>query len=503
MPRPLLALVPVTALLLGMRPAVAQTLVPGGGPARSDCYGEFLAPAPNRGTSGIDCQDGDPACDLDRVANGTCALAVGVCVHQENLDRCVPRSVQRVRLRAKPRRIQRALPVPLPTPPPTPVSIATCGSDTVVSLPLRRDRRGRQRASKRITLRLVTTASGSPRQDKDRLRLRCVPNAGAGRCGANPAGGPGELRLVTAGTGTDLDLGWTGNAHNLGVVANAALRVCLADCGATATPQCTAREADSAAVNAPTFGAPAPLLAADVPVCIVTRFGAPPVAGVRADIDSGAAAGTLNLVAEFYRTSRTQVCPRCSGPAPGDVGLCDSGARRGRACVTAGSAQVPGADGDPAYALSPDCPPAGMAAGAVSLSVPLTTDVATLAGPDPCGAAQDDACGGACGATCTGSACVSTVNGQCLDVRGGLGQLCCTTDTARPCFATAGGAPLVRLGSATAPVPPFGDPSYPKVGGLTLVGVFCAPASGSALVDALVGLPGPGALVLPMAAAWL
>jgi hypothetical protein len=49
MPRLLLALIPVTALLFGTRLAVAQTLVPGGGPAKSDCYGEFLAPAPNRG----------------------------------------------------------------------------------------------------------------------------------------------------------------------------------------------------------------------------------------------------------------------------------------------------------------------------------------------------------------------------------------------------------------------------------------------------------------------
>ena len=61
-------------------------------------------------------------------------------------------------------------------------------------------------------------------------------------------------------------------------------------------------------------------------------------------------------------------------------------------------------------------------------------------------------------------------------------------------------AATARVGRT--PAPPFGDPSYPKVGGVTLVGTFCAPASGSSLVDAIVGLPGPGAIVLPMATAW-
>jgi hypothetical protein len=45
----------------------------------------------------------------------------------------------------------------------------------------------------------------------------------------------------------------------------------------------------------------------------------------------------------------------------------------------------------------------------------------------------------------------------------------------------------------------LGDPTYPKAGGLTLAGAFCAPASASAFVDVLVGLPGPAAIVLPMA----
>jgi hypothetical protein len=114
----------------------------------------------------------------------------------------------------------------------------------------------------------------------------------------------------------------------------------------------------------------------------------------------------------------------------------------------------------------------------------------------------DPACEASCSVPCTGIACTSTVNGQCIDVKGGLSQVCCSTDPRRPCFATASGVPIARAGSATAPASPFGDPTHPKMGGLTLVGTFCAPASGSSLVDAIVGLPGPVAIVLPMATTW-
>jgi hypothetical protein len=38
---------------------------------------------------------------------------------------------------------------------------------------------------------------------------------------------------------------------------------------------------------------------------------------------------------------------------------------------------------------------------------------------------------------------------------------------------------------------------------MTLVGTFCTPASGSSLADTIAGLPGPGAVELPLSAAWL
>lgn len=483
--------------------ASAQTLVPGGGSPRSDCYGEWLSPPPNRGATGIDCQDGDPACDLDRTANGTCLIATGICLHMDNVPRCRPPAIRQVTVRATPKRLRKDLSVALPTPPAAPVSVATCGTDAVITLPLDTRHKGHQRPSKRVTLRMVTIGSGSPRKDDDRLRLRCVPNAGAGRCGANPAGGPGELRMVAPGSGSDLDIGWTGAAQGFGVVANATMRLCLGGCESTTNSLCSEREPETAGLNGNAFGAPLPLLASGVPICVVNRLGSPALTGFTADVATGAVGGTMTLASQAFRTSLAQVCPRCSGPAPGDVGICDSGARQGRGCLTGGVVRVPGAQGNPTYALSRDCPPAGEPLGTIALAVPLTTATTTLAGPRPCGAARDDGCAGTCTAACTGAACASTANGQCVDAKGGLSQLCCSDDPQRPCFPTATGAPITRVGSATAPSPPFGDPTYPKVGGITLAGAFCAPASGSSLLDGLVGLPGPAAIVLPMTTAWV
>jgi hypothetical protein len=502
--RPLLPVVLVlVAPLLDPRPLPAQMLIPGGGAAKGRCHGGWLAPAPNHGKTAIDCQDGDPGCDLDRLTNGVCAVAVGACLHLDGIADCSPRQIQRATVKAMPKRLGKNVAVPRPVPPPTPVTATTCGSDTVVTLPLRLTKKAAQKPSKRVTLQLATTAAGKPKHAKDTLKLRCVPNAGAGTCGPNPAGGPSELRLTTAASGSDLDLGWTGNAHGLAIVPNAAVRVCLAGCDATTTPACGERETETGAVNPTTLGAPLPLVAADVPICVVNRFGAPALTGFAADVASGAVTGTINLSADLYRTSLTRVCPRCSAAAIGDTGVCDSGARQGRACVAAAVVQAPGAGGDPAYAVSSDCPPSGLPVSSLPLTIPVTSGVATLAGPRPCGATQDDACGGTCDAACTGDACASVVGGRCQDARGGVSQVCCASDPSHPCFPTASGTPIVRLGEAIAPAPPFGDPTYPKIGGLTLASAFCAQGSSVPLIDALIGLPGPATLVMPAAAAWL
>src|SRR5437016_14302949 len=90
----------VLALVCSSLPAWA--LVPGGGSARTDCYSEWQVTSPgvvaDRGRTGIDCQDGDPACDVDGVQNGSCTLGVSVCAFQGNVARCTPQHVTSVKL---------------------------------------------------------------------------------------------------------------------------------------------------------------------------------------------------------------------------------------------------------------------------------------------------------------------------------------------------------------------------------------------------------------------
>ena len=61
----------------------------------------------------------------------------------------------------------------------------------------------------------------------------------------------------------------------------------------------------------------------------------------------------------------------------------------------------------------------------------------------------------------------------------------------------------MRTGSAAPPTPVFPDPTYPKTGSEVLVATFCESATGSSLVNATTGLPGPGALILPVDTTWV
>lgn len=489
---------------LGGLPAATLAQVPGGGPAKTDCYVEWRGVTPNKGKN-LDCQDGDPSCDVDTTQNGVCVLGVGVCVAQTNVPACTPQQIDKVTVKAKPKTVKVGsvkIPVPPPVPPLTPVTAPTCGAESIIRLPLKVNKQGKVKPSKKITLTATAIASAKPKKDKDVIKIRCVPNTGGGECPANPAGGPRELRLLAASTGTDLDNGWTGISQNFPVVSNSELRVCLTGCGATSNPQCTEDEGQTNAVNGATFGAPLPLLAAGVPVCLVNNFAASKITGFTADMSTGVGGGSVNLSSGVFLTTSTQVCPRCSGNDIGQAGICDSGARSGRACTTSGVVTVANASGNRVYTLSPDCPPAGSPAGSIPIGLPLTTATSTLPGALPCaGQARSlpDGCG-ACATSCTGAACVgTTATGECIDVKGGISQNCCSANTTAPCFPD----PIVRTGTTAPPTPAFPDPTFPKTGNVTLVGTFCEATSGSTLVDTVTGLPGPGAIVLPMAATWI
>jgi len=162
-----------------------------------------------------------------------------------------------------------------------------------------------------------------------------------------------------------------------------------------------------------------------------------------------------------------------------------------RPCTINGEVTVAGKG---LYELSSDCLPAGDSPPTpLDIKLPFTTGEATpLVGTKPCPDSagpqtQDDACGsGTCATGCTGTACTGTdASGNCIDAKGGISQFCCSNNTATPCFATKTGS-ITRTGT-------------PGTDGQTLVSAatFCIAHTNSSVANAVTGLPGPGALLLP------
>jgi len=68
-----------SAVLLLLAVGVAHAEVLGGGRADADCRMIFRGATATFANSGVVCTDGDPRCDTDGVANGTCHFAVRLC----------------------------------------------------------------------------------------------------------------------------------------------------------------------------------------------------------------------------------------------------------------------------------------------------------------------------------------------------------------------------------------------------------------------------------------
>jgi hypothetical protein len=321
-------------------------------------------------------------------------------------------------------------------------------------------------------------------------------------CGPNADGGPDRLRITAGAAGTDLDLGLSGQFHNFPLVSGSSLELCLAGCDGVSDTTC---EVTGAIVSgSPTFGPPHPVLASNVPVCIVTR-----VASATGTADE--ATGDISLggtvVADVFLTSTTAVCPQCT------AGTCDGGANAGMPCtVDATYPVLPSSGTTQLYDLSSTCVPDGPPETVAIASLALTSGATSpLHGAMPCpGQLQSSFCGvGACNATCTGTACVATVPDPiepsqmvCIDARGGISQTCCSNNTLKPCFARDEHDDFIRTGRATVPQPPLPDSSHPKTHEAVLASTFCIPPTGKSAVDLTAGLPGPGAMLLHGTAEW-
>ena len=505
--RRLLSIMCVAALAALAAPVRAQ--VPGGGPAKSDCYIEWSGVTPNKGKN-LDCQDGDPSCDVDGVQNRVCVLGIGVCLAQTNVPECTPQSVLKATVKPNPKALKIGgvkVPTPVPVTPAVPTTGPVCGDQSIFRLPLKVNNKGKLKPSQTVTLTATAMVSEKPKKDKDVIKVRCVPNTGGGECLANPAGGPRELQLLAAASGTDLDNGWTGASQNFPVVSNSALRVCLTGCGATSESGLhRGRGADERGQRGDVRAAAAaarrehaglrgePLRGDEDHGCRREhrhrgdeRHGQPALRRLHHEHLAGVSA----LLGQQSGRGRHVRLRREAGQGVHHRGRRHGGERGGQSALLRCRRTVPRSVARRAPSPSAcRCRPARR----------------SCRGRARVPGRQQDAPGtcGACGTVCTGGACVSKApDGQCVDVKGGISQNCCGNDTSQPCFPTANNGQIVRSGSAAAPTPAFGDPTYPKTGNVTLVATFCEGTAGSSLVDIVTGLPGPGALVLPMAATWM
>jgi hypothetical protein len=141
------------------------TDVAGDVPNPADCYGAF-AGITRTDAADATCVDGDSACDRDGARDGGCAFDVAVCVLQADMVGCgVEPGVTAVgRLVAVPASAFLALPsVPTRTP--------ACGAPNRLRVPLKKQ--GRKPG--KLVLKLTTETDGTPKKDRDKLVLRCLP----------------------------------------------------------------------------------------------------------------------------------------------------------------------------------------------------------------------------------------------------------------------------------------------------------------------------------------
>lgn len=487
------------ALALLFTPAVTRATVAGGSPGNA-C---FLT------LEGIDanpsCEDGS-SCDADGAADGICTFQFTACAYQTT-DGCTPQAVTKYVV--KPKRDAGGIVLPA-----TGATSATCAaSASSFQVKLKTKGKGSKRKQIATTKALTILAKAGKAKDKNTVKFRCEPAGTA--CPANAAGGPKQLTMSVADQASDLDNGWTGESHAFPVTPNATISLCLADCDGTSDPECTGSGAVGAGTrNGATFGAPLPLLTAGVPVCLVNAFGGD-ITGATANMTTGEITVPVRLRTGVHITSLNEVCPRCDG------GKCSGGSNEGGSCAVDAQLKVVQSLGaNKTYNLSRSCPPSGAQKAAdLDILLPLLTGISSLTSAEcnttnlgTCNVAfQDlpDGCGTCVEGGCVGNSqtCATQIDdpsnpGQqiCVDSKGGTNQACCSGNKAKRCFPTNGGGTLSRKGLAA--VPAAGANPSVLTADEVLAGTFCIPPTGACNVDRLTGLPGLGAIILPIQTQW-
>jgi hypothetical protein len=264
--------------------------------------------------------------------------------------------------------------------------------------------------------------------------------------------------------GADLDVGWSGISHDLPATHDGSVAVNL-DCP---VGFCTIDGSDLVGRG---FGTPLPLSAGGIAVCVVSSF-REAVTGTY-DACNGCTDAAVKLTSRIFSAEDADTpCPPClDDPTPN--------------CLPDGTSI-----GDLAIDLSP------LATGPIT----LRPSVDCRSGAFPSGScfcpgqAQPNACDdGVCPASgvCERGPIDSVCDGHpSRSCRSGTGTEDCDArfpgagtciDRPRPCFASE----ITRTGLC-------GTEES------TLVSIFCIPATSDDAINTMIGLPGPGALTLPV-----
>jgi hypothetical protein len=163
-----IALVLVAALHGAAFADCSSGCVAGGGPAATDCFVAWSGiPA-----MAFSCQDGDPTCDTDGMADGTCTFGVQACINVAGLPSCTPGTLSgppSVKPAKDPAGQQLA--AALASLDPAAAGCTTPG----IAVPLKVSLAGIKPGKARLS---ITARSGGKR-DGDKLRLTCLPSTTA------------------------------------------------------------------------------------------------------------------------------------------------------------------------------------------------------------------------------------------------------------------------------------------------------------------------------------
>ena len=139
--------------------------VAGGGPAPTDCFVAWSGIS----AMTVSCTDGDPTCDVDGAADGTCTFGVQACVNVVGLPSCTPGTLSGPPS-VKPAKdaAGQQLAAALGSLDPASAGCTPAGLAVPLKISLAGIKPGKSR--------LAITASSGGKRDRDKLRLTCLPS---------------------------------------------------------------------------------------------------------------------------------------------------------------------------------------------------------------------------------------------------------------------------------------------------------------------------------------